>query len=102
VSTNDFGGGFDASDEATKVAAPPLAALPVPVANVTNLPIGTGNQPTDGIGVRLSTQPGVLYHPLGTWNAATGTTDAVAVALGARTLNFSAGTQPVDSQRPVQ
>lgn len=95
MSTNDFGGGFDASDEATKVAAPPLADIN---AQTATLPVPTHHKPTDGIGVRISTQAGVLFHPLGTWNPVTGTTDAASVALGAQTLNFSAGTQPVDSE----
>lgn len=96
---NDFGGGFDATDESTKVAAPPLSAI-APPNNLAKTPIPTNHQPTDAIGIR-SSMTGEVYHPLGHWDPLTGTTDAVGVPVGPRHETTSAGTQPIDTSSPL-
>lgn len=95
--SNDFGGGFDASDEATKVAAPPLADLALAV-NLAATPIATGGQPTDGIGIRNFLAGDVVYAA-GMWSPGF-------TAVGTQTIFnthpvTSAGTQAIDISAQV-
>lgn len=90
--SNDFGGGFDASDEASKVAAPPLADLALAV-NISAAPVATGGQPTDGIGIRQFTNSVVTYG-VGHWVDGV-TTTGTQIASAAHPC-VSAGTQAID------